>query len=183
MKRTPSNEVTSGDGAGPLQFAFVARRCATTGFFIRGMRAISHIIVIGLITGCTTGRERVPYSYSAPVVISLKTMASARDDWAYFTLTNVSQVPMWLFANGELVKCYLQQKSFSMYDPRPIFNEDDCGWPGWDMRKLGVGECTTFKIPFRGAPQEAFRVGVWLSPEPDNKSRCDLVYWSDYMNP
>ena len=56
------------------------------------------------------------------------------------------------------------------------------GDTGIGRYELAPRQSSTFLVR-RSRLSEPFRVGVWLSPEPDNKSFHDEVYWSETFSP
>lgn len=150
------------------------------------MRAQFHLILLLLLPGCATSRNIAPYTYVPPVTIKVGSLPASRDDsfyFGYFTLSNVCEDPMWFLGDGKDVDHYIEWKSLAWYGPRSGFDCSCTGWHGAEQRKLGPGESVTFRAFLGNYPREPFRVGVRLSPELDNRSQCDRVYWSDWVSP
>jgi hypothetical protein len=89
---------------------------------------------------------------------------------------------MWFDGEGMQHPGYtIENKSRPLGEP-VLSNGLFWGDLGLGRYKLGPGQSSTFTI-WRHEFTEPFRVGVWLSPEADNKTFSDRAYWSEIVSP
>lgn len=147
------------------------------------MRLSVYFSLIVLAAGCAGHRQQEAYRYSPPVVVAVKSLQRSNDSFvAFCVMTNVSKEPMWFDGEG------MQHPAYTIeYKSRPVFEpvmSDGLFWgdTGLGRYKLAPAQSSTFTIR-RHEFFEPFRVGVWLSPERDNKTFSDRVYWSETVSP
>jgi hypothetical protein len=147
------------------------------------MRLLLTMSLLLALAGCETQPRREVYSYSEPVRIILQGLRQDQDGWvAEFAIHNVSSESMWFDGEKKQLPSYCFQYKKLFFSEPVLSNGLFWGDQGLGRYRLGPGEKSTFRIR-RSELSEPFRVGVWLSPEADNKTFPDLIYWSETISP
>ncbi len=150
------------------------------------MRPVISTVMLLVTAGCAAHRPEKPYVYSVPVVVTVEKIGSR---FGYATaicsMKNVGSNAMWYDATT------VDDPAFSFeYKSRPMSEPYPCNGPFWgDMPpyvnryRLAPGQSVTFVLDGPRRFLGPFRVGVWLSPEADNKTFNDDIYWSEMFTP
>jgi hypothetical protein len=116
-------------------------------------------------------------------VVTIDKLYPKYDYWvAVCTMTNRSEYTLWFDGETRERPVYsVESKSHPYLEIEPMF-PFNWGEFGADRYMLSPGQSVTFLVD-RNRFEEPFRVGIWLSPEKDNKSFREQVYWSEIFFP